>query len=162
MNRIVKAGKKHKKMIIADPKGLDYSKYSGVTLITPNRKEAALASGVEITDGSSLVEAGTKIMSGAGIGNLLITCGKDGMALFEKGRKPYKIRAEARQVFDVSGAGDTVVAVLALALASGASFKVGAAVANTAAGIVVGKVGTATVSENELREALMPRGSHLQ
>jgi D-beta-D-heptose 7-phosphate kinase/D-beta-D-heptose 1-phosphate adenosyltransferase len=157
MNIIVKAGKKHKKIIIADPKGLDYSKYSGVTLITPNRKEAALASGVDITDSSSLVEAGAKILGSVNIGNLLITCGKDGMTLFEKGRKPYKIRAEARQVFDVSGAGDTVVAVLALALASGASFKTGASVANTAAGIVVGKVGTATVSEKELTDALMQR-----
>lgn len=154
MNIIVKTGKKNKKMIIADPKGLDYSKYSGVTLITPNRKEAALASGVDITDSSSLMEAGAKIMGSVGIGNLLITCGKDGMTLFEKGRKPYRIRAEARQVFDVSGAGDTVVAVLALALASGASFKAGASVANTAAGIVVGKVGTATVSVQELTAAL--------
>jgi rfaE bifunctional protein kinase chain/domain len=157
MNRIVKAGKKHGRMIIADPKGLDYSKYSGVTLITPNRKEAALAAGVEITDNPSLVEAGAKIMESAGIGNLLITCGKDGMTLFEKEKKPYKIRAEARQVFDVSGAGDTVIAVLGLCLASGGSLKEAASIANIAAGIVVGKVGTATVSEKELKAALIKR-----
>jgi len=157
MARVVKSAKKHGKIIIADPKGLDYSKYSGVTLITPNRKEAALASGVEITNNSSLMEAGTKIIGSTGIERLLVTCGKDGMVLFERDKKPYKIRAEARQVFDVSGAGDTVIAVLGLCLASGASFRVAASVANTAAGIVVGKVGTATVSEKELTAALIPR-----
>jgi D-beta-D-heptose 7-phosphate kinase/D-beta-D-heptose 1-phosphate adenosyltransferase len=157
MARIVKVAKKQRKIIIADPKGLDYSKYTGVTLITPNRKETALAAGVEITNNSSLIEAGTKIIHSLDIEKLLITCGKDGMTLFEKDKKPYKIRAEARQVFDVSGAGDTVIAVLGLCLASGASFRAAASVANTAAGIVVGKVGTATVSEKELITALMPR-----
>jgi len=161
MKKVVALAKKHGNIIIADPKGLDYSKYSGVTLITPNRKEAALAAGVEITNNSSLMTAGAKIIDCAGIEKLLITCGKDGMALFERDKKPYMIRAEARQVFDVSGAGDTVVAVLALALASGASFKASAAVANTAAGIVVGKVGTATVSVKELTAAIMPRANPL-
>jgi rfaE bifunctional protein kinase chain/domain len=156
MKKVVVLARKHKKVIIADPKGIDYSKYSGVTLITPNRKEAALAAGVEITDNASLIKAGAKIIKSAGIENLLITCGKDGMTLFERGKKPYKIKAEARQVFDVSGAGDTVVAVMALALASGGSFRDAASVANTAAGIVVGKVGTATVSVQELTAALIP------
>lgn len=155
--RIVKTAKKHGRITIADPKCLDYSKYSGVTLITPNLKEAALASGIEITNNSSLIKAGEKIIESTGIANVLITCGKDGMVLFEKDKKPYKIKAEARQVFDVSGAGDTVVAVLGLCAASGASLKVGASVANTAAGIVVGKIGTATVSEEELSTALTVR-----
>lgn len=161
MARIVKAAKKYRKIIIADPKGLDYSKYTGVTLITPNRKEAALAAGVEITNDLTLMEAGVKIIDSAGIERLLVTCGKDGMVLFERDKKPHKIRAEARQVFDVSGAGDTVIAVLGLCLASGASFKDAASVANTAAGIVVGKVGTATVSEKELTAALTPRSAPL-
>jgi len=157
MAKVVKAAKKHRKIIMADPKGLDYSKYSGVTLITPNRKEAALAAGVEITNNTSLMEAGVKIIGSADIEKLLVTCGKDGMVLFEKDKKPYKIRTEAKQVFDVSGAGDTVIAVLGLCVASGASFRDAASVANTAAGIVVGKVGTATVSEKELTAALMSR-----
>ena len=161
MARVVEVAKKHGKILIADPKGLDYSKYSGVTLITPNRKEAALAAGVEITNNSSLMEAGAKIINRAGIERLLVTCGKDGMVLFERDKKPYKIRAEARQVFDVSGAGDTVIAVLGLCLASGSSFRAAASVANIAAGIVVGKVGTATVSEKELIAALMPRSTPL-
>ena len=161
MARVVESAKKHGKITIADPKGLDYSKYSGVTLITPNRKEAALAAGVEITNNSSLMKAGAKIIDSAGIEKLLVTCGKDGMVLFERDKKPYKIKAEARQVFDVSGAGDTVIAVLGLCLASGASLRAAASVANIAAGIVVGKVGTATVSEKELTAALMPRSTPL-
>ncbi len=152
--KIAKTAKKYARITIADPKGLDYSKYAGVAIITPNIKEAALASGIEITNNSSLAKAGEKILKSTYISNILITCGKDGMVLFEEGKRPYKIKAEARQVFDVSGAGDTVVAVLGLCAASGISLKVGASIANTAAGIVVGKIGTATVSEEELSSAL--------
>jgi len=156
MSRLIGTAQKHEKITIADPKGLDFSKYSGVSLLTPNKKETALASGVEITNDSTLFEAGAKILDTAGINNLLITCGKDGMVLFEGNKKPYKVSAEARQVYDVSGAGDTVLAVMGLAIASGASFEDGAVLANTAAGIVVGKVGTATVSTKELAYALKP------
>ncbi|MFH2047351.1 MAG: D-glycero-beta-D-manno-heptose-7-phosphate kinase [Pseudomonadota bacterium] len=154
ISKIVKTAKKYGIVTITDPKGLDYSKYSGVTLITPNMKEAALASGIEIKNNSSLLKAGEKIIESTGVPNVLITCGKDGMVLFEKGKRPYKIKAKARQVFDVSGAGDTVVAILGLCTAFGTPFKVGASIANTAAGIVVGKIGTATVSEEELSAAL--------
>lgn len=152
--RLIAAAQKHKKITIADPKGLDFSKYSGVSLITPNKKEAALASGIEVVDEETLLEAGKKILQRAGIDKLLITCGKDGMVLFDRNKAPYKIRAETRQVYDVSGAGDTVLAVIGLAVASGISFEDGAVLANTAAGIVVEKVGTATVSRQELASAL--------
>ena len=154
MARLIAAAQKHKKITIADPKGLDFSKYSGVSLITPNKKEAALASGIEVVDETTLIEAGNKILQRVGIDKLLITCGKDGMVLFDRNKAPYKIRAETRQVYDVSGAGDTVLAVLGLAVASGISFEDGAVLANTSAGIVVGKVGTATVSRQELSSAL--------
>ena len=154
MARLIAAAQKHKKITIADPKGLDFSKYSGVSLITPNKKEAALASGIEVVDEKTLIEAGNKILQRVGIDKLLITCGKDGMVLFDRNKAPYKIRAETRQVYDVSGAGDTVLAVLGLAVASGISFEDGAVLANTSAGIVVGKVGTATVSRQELSSAL--------
>jgi D-beta-D-heptose 7-phosphate kinase/D-beta-D-heptose 1-phosphate adenosyltransferase len=154
MARLIAAAQKHKKITIADPKGLDFSKYSGVSLITPNKKEAALASGIEVVDETTLIEAGNKILQRVGIDKLLITCGKDGMVLFDRNKVPYKIRAETRQVYDVSGAGDTVLAVLGLAVASGISFEDGAVLANTSAGIVVGKVGTATVSRQELSSAL--------
>ena len=154
MARLIAAGQKHKKITIADPKGLDFSKYSGVSLITPNKKEAALASGIEVVDETTLIEAGNKILQRVGIDKLLITCGKDGMVLFDRNKAPYKIRAETRQVYDVSGAGDTVLAVFGLSVASGISFEDGAVLANTSAGIVVGKVGTATVSRQELSSAL--------
>jgi D-beta-D-heptose 7-phosphate kinase/D-beta-D-heptose 1-phosphate adenosyltransferase len=154
MARLIAAAQKHKKITIADPKGLDFSKYSGVSLITPNKKEAALASGIEVVDEKTLIEAGNKILQRVGIDKLLITCGKDGMVLFDRNKAPYKIRAETRQVYDVSGAGDTVLSVLGLSVASGISFEDGAVLANTSAGIVVGKVGTATVSRQELSSAL--------
>ena len=156
LSKLIESAEKHKKITIADPKGLDFSKYSGVSLLTPNRKEAVLATGIEISDKSALIKAGNKILDTVSIDNLLITCGKDGMILFENKKKPYKISAKARQVYDVSGAGDTVIAVIGLALASGASLKDSAVMANTAAGIVVGKVGTATVSSKELESALKP------
>lgn len=156
LSRLITAAQKHKKITIADPKGLDFSKYSGVSLLTPNKKEAAMASGTEIIDGSTLSKAGNKILQTVGLERLLITCGKEGMVLFEKNQEPYKVSAKARQVYDVSGAGDTVLAVFGLAVASGASFKDGMTLANTAAGIVVGKVGTATVSRQELATALDP------
>jgi len=154
LSKVTASAKKYKKMIIVDPKGLDFSKYSGVSLLTPNKKEAALASGVEINNESSLEKAANKFLENLSLDNLLITCGKDGMVLFEKNKEPFRVKAEARQVFDVSGAGDTVLAVFGLAVASGASIHNSVAIANTAAGIVVGKVGTATVSKQELTSAL--------
>ncbi len=153
LSRLIASARKHKKIVVADPKGTDFKKYAGVSVLTPNKKEAALASGIEIKEESLLLNAGNKLLESTGIENLLITCGKDGMVLFEPNKAPYKIKAEARQVYDVSGAGDTVVAVLGLALASGLSLENSASLANTAAGIVVGKVGTATVSREELAAA---------
>jgi D-beta-D-heptose 7-phosphate kinase/D-beta-D-heptose 1-phosphate adenosyltransferase len=154
LSRLIASAQKHQKMSIVDPKGLDFSKYSGASLLTPNKKEAALASGVEIVDASTLEKSADKIFETVGLDKLLITCGKEGMVLFDKHRAPFRVRAEARQVYDVSGAGDTVLAVLGLAIASGASIHTAVALANTAAGIVVGKVGTATVSRQELASAL--------
>jgi len=159
LSRLSATARKHNKIAIADPKGLDFSKYSGVSVLTPNQKEASLASGIEITDESTLAEAGNNIMQIAGIDKLLITCGKDGMVFIRPNQAPSKISAKARQVYDVSGAGDTVLAVLGLAIAAGESFENAMALANAAAGIVVGKVGTATVSKQELINALQPDDS---
>jgi D-beta-D-heptose 7-phosphate kinase/D-beta-D-heptose 1-phosphate adenosyltransferase len=154
LSQVIASAKKHKKLTIVDPKGLDFSKYSGVSLLTPNKKEAALASNVEIIDEPSLEIAANKILQNVDIDQLLITCGKDGMVLFERNKEPFRVKAEARQVFDVSGAGDTVLAVLGLAAASGISIKNSLIIANAAAGMVVGKTGTATVSKQELASAL--------
>ena len=154
--QVVRSAKQNHKKVVVDPKGDDYTLYNGASLITPNRKEAVLASGVEIVNAATLQKAGAAILKKTDIERVLITLGKDGMALFERRKNPYKIAAEARQIYDVSGAGDTVAAVLSLSLAAGADYRQAMALANTAAGLVVGKVGTATTSPQELQAALDP------
>lgn len=146
--------RRHSVLTIADPKGLDFTKYRNVDMLTPNQKEAGLAAGVDILSRKDLIRAGRRIMDTVGLRRLVVTCGKDGMLLFDEDTEPFCIESEARQVFDVSGAGDTVIAILGLFLASGASFRQSACAANAAAGIVVGKVGTATASRQELEKAL--------
>jgi len=150
----VKLAKKHNVIILADPKSLDFSKYEHVSILTPNKKEASLATNMDIKSEKDLFAAGNKIMDKVKLERLIITCGKDGMVLFENGKDPYIIESKARQIFDVSGAGDTAISFLGLGLAIGANFKDSAIIANTAAGIVVAKIGTATVSIDELRKAL--------
>ena len=141
-------------LTLADPKSLDFSKYRSVSVLTPNKKEASLAANMDIQSHQDLVAAGEKIMDHACLEKLLITCGKDGMVLFEKDQPVFHIESDARQVFDVSGAGDTVISLLGLGLAAGAGFRQSARIANVAAGIVVAKVGTATASIEELKLAL--------
>lgn len=156
LRRLFGAAEKHGKVTIVDPKGHDYSKYKGATLLTPNRKEASLAAGIEITDERSLLTAGQKIRTVAKLDKLLITRGKEGMVLLDSDKEPFTIRSKARQVFDVSGAGDTVASVLGLSVAAGMSFTEGATLANIAAGIVVAKVGTATVTAEEIAASIAP------
>jgi len=156
LRQVIQVARENKKPMIIDPKGLNFKKYAEATAITPNKREASLAAGVEIVDDASLMVAGQKLLHEIRVQQVLMTCGKHGMVLFEDGKKPHWITAEVRQVFDVSGAGDTVLAVLGLGLASGLSFRHAAALANVAAGIVVGKVGTATVSREELQRAIEP------
>ncbi len=152
--RILRSVRESGKRVLCDPKGKDFSKYRGANLITPNRKEASLAAGIDIRDDASLQRAADAIMETADLPHLLITQGKEGMTLFGWDRPPLRIPAEARQVFDVSGAGDTVLSLLGLSLAAGAPLEEAARLANTAAGIVVGKVGAAAVSRAELENAL--------
>ncbi len=161
MARITAAARAHGKFVIVDPKAADFSRYCGATLLTPNRKEASLAAGIEISDEASLVEAAGRIMQTAELEKLLITMGAEGMVFFEKGRAPYRIDTRARQVYDVSGAGDTVLSVLGLVMGAGGSLEDAMAMANTAAGIVVGKVGTATIGPGELKSALATSGKRL-
>ena len=145
---------KYNVLTLADPKSLNFSKYEQVSILTPNKKEASLAANMDIKSDRDLFAAGHKIMDQVKLDRLLITCGKDGMVLFEKDKEPYTIESRARQVFDVSGAGDTVISLLGLGLAIGATFKESASIANAAAGIVVAKVGTATASIDELKKVL--------
>jgi rfaE bifunctional protein kinase chain/domain len=154
VKQTVKLSKKYNILTLADPKSLNFSKYENVSILTPNKKEASLAANMDITSDQDLALAGWKIMKKVKLERLLITAGKDGMVLFEEGVEPYTIESKARQVFDVSGAGDTVISLIGLGLAIGASFKQSAMVANIAAGIVVAKVGTATATIEELKKAL--------
>lgn len=151
LKSIVNLAKRCHTVITVDPKQEHFRYYRGVTALTPNKKEAALAAGMNITDEKSLMAAGRKILKDLKPKVLLITLGEDGMCLFHSnGSKPIKIPTVAQEVFDVSGAGDTVIATFTLARAAGASFLEAATLANSAAGVVVGKVGIASCSPQEL------------
>ncbi|TAN63601.1 D-glycero-beta-D-manno-heptose-7-phosphate kinase [bacterium] len=153
MDEVVHLCKKHSRPLAVDPKVEHFGFYTGATVVTPNNLEASLASGVDIKDQTSLHRAGELLYSKLGCEALLITRGEQGMSLFEADSDTH-IPTVAKEVFDVSGAGDTVISVLALALASGANFKEAAVLANFAAGIVVGKIGTATLTRDELTNAV--------
>jgi D-beta-D-heptose 7-phosphate kinase/D-beta-D-heptose 1-phosphate adenosyltransferase len=141
--------------IAVDPKSLRFSLYRRATVITPNLAEALAAARVGAARGSSTVEkAGAALLRTAGGAAILITRGEAGMSLFQRGNAPLHIPTVAREVFDVTGAGDTVVGVLALALAVGAPLPQAARLANAAAGIVVGEFGTVPVSRRQLLAAL--------
>ena len=157
LKKVISLAAAYAKKVIIDPKGRKYAKYKGATLITPNKKEASEATGIEIDSDETLTEAGKMLLKEIGADRILITLGREGMALIEKDGGLTRIATEAKQVFDVSGAGDTVLSVMGLSLAAGADCEKSARLANIAAGIVVGKVGTATVTGNELRDALRRR-----
>jgi len=142
------------KPLIADPKPGRLQFFRQVSIVTPNNQEAELMSGIIITDHQSLQQAAEILLGKLDCQAVLITRGEEGMALFEKGKPFFSIPTKAREVYDVTGAGDTVVAVLALGLAAGYDFKVASSLANYAAGIVVGKLGTATTSVEELKGVL--------
>lgn len=155
LGELLKLAKKHKTPVIVDPKEKHFSYYKGVTAITPNRKEAYGA--LESSPGHDklpLKEVGKKLLSKLSCEAVLVTLGEDGMALFEKDGSLTHIPTAAREVYDVSGAGDTVIAVFSMALAVGAKMKEAARISNIAAGIVVGKLGTATVTPEEIQRAL--------
>ena len=153
LKKVVPLARRHKKIITVDPKEEHFSYYKGVTSITPNRFEAQNAVNFRIKDDASLVRAGRAILKNLGSETVLITLGENGMCLFEKGRpNPLRIPTVAQEVFDVSGAGDTVISAFTLALCCGATGETAAHIANCAAGIVVGKVGIAVVTKEELIE----------
>ncbi|MEJ2313688.1 MAG: D-glycero-beta-D-manno-heptose-7-phosphate kinase [Nitrospirota bacterium] len=145
MEAALKAGGRDKRLVVVDPKTDHYGLYRGASVITPNLMEASAGSGVEIKDAKTLLRAGSTLLKRLGLRAVLITRGGDGMSLFEKGKVTH-IPTVAREVFDVTGAGDTVVGTFTMACAAGASMREAAVIANHAAGIVVGQVGTATAT----------------
>jgi D-beta-D-heptose 7-phosphate kinase/D-beta-D-heptose 1-phosphate adenosyltransferase len=154
MNKVLAAARREGVPLLVDPKVRHFALYRGAAVVTPNQLEAEQATGVRIRDEAGLHEAGRRILKTLRCRAALITRGEHGMALFEQDRKPVEIPTAARQVFDVTGAGDTVIATLALALAAGATLAEAAMLANYAAGVVVGKIGTATVSPEEVLAAI--------
>jgi rfaE bifunctional protein kinase chain/domain len=145
--------------IVVDPKGSDYTKYAGATVITPNLNEARTLAGTYDSrfhardDSGILIEDIAETIMRRCSASLLITRGSEGMSLFERGARPVTIRARARQVYDVTGAGDTVVATSALGLAAGLSLENACRLGNLAAGIVVGELGASTISLEALKSA---------
>ncbi len=149
------------KPVVVDPKAQDFATYQGATVITPNLAEFREAVG-EWVDEADLVQRGQALLARCGLGNLLLTRSEQGMTLLRQDSAPYNLPTRAREVFDVTGAGDTVVAVLAASMASGLAVEQAMGLANLAAGIVVGKVGTATVSVPELHKALQQHHAPLK
>jgi D-beta-D-heptose 7-phosphate kinase/D-beta-D-heptose 1-phosphate adenosyltransferase len=139
--------------VIVDPKNGDYAQYRGCSSLTPNQKEAGAATAIDIVDPDSLQRAARTLLERTGARALLVTRGEHGMALFE-GADEHHLPTEARDVFDVTGAGDTVVAVYTAALAAGATFLEAANLANHAAGLAVAELGTAAISAAQLAEAV--------
>ncbi len=143
--------------VLVDPKGRDFGKYRGASLITPNQSEFEAVAGVCETD-DELVQHARRMIDDLDLSALLITRSEKGMLLLEDGGEPLFLSTQAREVFDVTGAGDTVIATLAGALASGQDLASAAALANLAAGLVVRKIGVASVTPGELRVSLHQRG----
>jgi len=151
-NAITHRAKNSKKRVIVDPKSSNFEMYKGATIITPNQFEVEKAVPIKIQDKIDLDRAAEYLLNLTHAGFLLITRGKDGMTLYPNKEKPVDISTQAKEVFDVTGAGDTVVSVLAMALAAGFNYPDSAWLSNMAASIVVGKVGTAIVTRSELNE----------
>jgi D-glycero-beta-D-manno-heptose-7-phosphate kinase len=145
--------------VFLDPKVHHADYYRPITMITPNQREAELLTGLAIEDDTALAEAGRKLLQRFECEYALITRGEEGMVLFDR-TSSHHLPTFAREVFDVTGAGDTVIATLALARAAGASMEESAILANHAAGVVVGKIGTATVSPPELLSDFVARNAH--
>ena len=154
MREVLAAAAREKKRVAVDPKVQHVPLFRGVTVIAPNHHEAAAAVRILVRDEADLLRVGQALLRRLQAQAVLITRGEHGMSLFETGRPATHIPTFAREVYDVTGAGDTVMAVLALAMAAGASLREAAVLANYGAGVVVGKRGTATVGRAELARAL--------
>jgi D-beta-D-heptose 7-phosphate kinase/D-beta-D-heptose 1-phosphate adenosyltransferase len=160
LNILQRRARQARKITAADPNSRQRLRYEGLTAVTPNRSEAFAAAGLPYAEPSddvlhdeALLRVGQKLLRTWKPHNLLITLGEHGVCLFRPGKKPHHIPTVAQEVFDVSGAGDTVIATLVLALAAGADPVEAAEISNHAAGIIVGKVGTATCTPDELVES---------
>ncbi|HLI10981.1 MAG TPA: D-glycero-beta-D-manno-heptose-7-phosphate kinase [Alphaproteobacteria bacterium] len=154
LREVIEAARAGKRPVVVDPKGFDYGRYRGADLVTPNRAELAAATRLPVGTEAEIVTAAQRLIESCGFGAVLVTRGADGMTLVTTAGAVDHLAAEAREVFDVSGAGDTVVAGVAAGLAAGLSLVDAARLANVAAGIVVAKAGTAVAHASEIFTAL--------
>ncbi len=159
LSRLITKCAAENKKILVDPKGKDYSKYKGATLLTPNQTEATEACGFEDSAENLVEKAGKTLLERISTDSILITLGEKGMALFQKDGEIYRFDALARKVYDVTGAGDTVIAALAVAIGAGQSFFEAARIANIAAGLVVEQIGTTAINIETLEDALTDKSS---
>ena len=154
VGRLIEAAHGAGRPVVVDPKGRDYGRYAGATVLTPNRAELAHAAGESLESDDAIVAACRTLIDRYAFGAILVTRSRDGMTLVSAEGTVAHLAAEAREVFDVSGAGDTVVATLAAALGQGVALTACAQLANAAAGVAVGKAGTAAVRATDLLHAL--------
>lgn len=154
MDRVRTVFSRPDRVIAVDPKVQNFNLYQKVTVITPNTNEASLGSGIKIESEETLIQAGNKILHDLECSSVLVTRGENGMALFERGRPVVCIPTVAREVYDVTGAGDTVIAIMTLGRAAGLDRLEAAILANFAAGVVVGEVGTSAVTADGLKQRI--------
>lgn len=150
MRRLISTARRHNVPVLVDPKVRQVALYRGASIVTPNQAEAEQTAGLRITDDASLHEAGRRLLKRWRCRAVLITRGERGMSLFAAGQRPFHVATAAREVFDVTGAGDTAIAALGLAVGAGVGLRTAAAAANLAAGVVVSKLGTATAKPAEI------------
>jgi D-beta-D-heptose 7-phosphate kinase/D-beta-D-heptose 1-phosphate adenosyltransferase len=157
LRRALPLARRHRLPVLVDPKLRHFRLYRGVTVVTPNQLETEQATGVALRGERALLLAARRILATLRCRAALVTRGEHGMSLFERGRAPLHVPTAAREVFDVTGAGDTVIASMSLAVAGGASLAEAAVLANAAAGVVVGKLGTAQATPDEILSFLRAR-----
>lgn len=154
LSSLIDSSRELGKMVLVDPKGKNYSRYSGATLLTPNRREAAEACNFDESMPNMVSIAGDRLMNELDLDMVLITQGEEGMTLFQRGKEPLHLSTTAKETYDVTGAGDTVIACLGIALGAGMDFVEAAKLANLAAGLVVEQVGTTAITRQMLEPVI--------
>ena len=151
---IIRAARKHHKPVVVDPKGADLERYQGATVIKPNRHELSVLTGLPVRQHQETISAACKLLAMAGSSAIMVTEGKDGVTVFEPDRPEAHFPSFAREVYDVTGAGDTTLAALAVAIAAGAKLRDAVWLANLAAGLAVAEPGTVAISREKLAKAV--------
>ncbi len=159
MKRLIEEANRRKVKVCVDPKGRDYNRYAGVFMVTPNRREVGEATAQSVDTPDDLQQAVLQLLDTTQSAVVLATCGADGLLIYEKGKDPVRLPAQASEVFDVTGAGDTVISVAAMGIFAGLSILEASELANLAAGIAVGKFGTVVVLPEEIRTRVAQAGT---